>query len=152
MFFRTGRRVRETGKSHVSHLFLDSAWEGSAVVTRERSEVVECYLRNDHLDFTRPYLDPISGDPKNHRPDLIVGLANGLNVALEVKGLMRDSDPAKIALGKKWAKAVNNYYGERRLVVMFVLVRFSYRKSRKTLTVHRQLVQIHCFEQSGIWP
>ncbi len=114
VFFRTGRPVRETIKSHVSHVVLDApVWEGSVASTLEHSDVVECYVRNDHLDFTIPYVDSF-GNPHMHRPDFIVKLRNGLMVALEVKGQVRELDELKIKAGLKWAVAVNRYYGERR--------------------------------------
>lgn len=116
MFFRTGRPVRETVKSHVSHVVLDApVWEGSAAATLEHSDVVECYVRNDHLDFTIPYVDSF-GNPHMHRPDFILRLTNGLLVALEVKGQVRELDELKVRAGLKWADAVNRFYGEQRWV------------------------------------
>ncbi|KXK14698.1 MAG: DEAD/DEAH box helicase family protein [Fimbriimonadaceae bacterium] len=115
VFFRTGRPVRETIKSHVSHVVLDSNWESQAMTTLETSEIVQCYVRNDHLDFTIPYVDAF-GNPHMHRPDFIVKLTNGLLVALEVKGQVRELDELKIRAGLKWADAVNRFYGEQRWV------------------------------------
>ncbi|BBO24625.1 MAG: hypothetical protein AMXMBFR19_18670 [Chthonomonadaceae bacterium] len=116
VFFRTGRPVRETVKSHVSHVVLDApVWEGSAAATLEHSDVVECYVRNDHLDFTIPYVDSF-GNPHMHRPDFILRLTNGLLVALEVKGQVRELDELKVRAGLKWADAVNRFYGEQRWV------------------------------------
>jgi type III restriction enzyme len=116
VFFRTGRPVRETIKSHISHVVLDApVWEGSAVHTLETSDLVESYARNDHLDFTIPYVDDL-GNPHGHRPDFIVKLTSGLMVALEVKGQVRELEEFKIKAGLKWAEAVNRYFGERRWV------------------------------------
>lgn len=116
VFFRTGRTCRETVKSHVSHVVLDSvAWENSAASTLESSPVVQSYSRNEGLDFTIPYVDSL-GVPRSHRPDFIVRLTSGLLVALEVKGHERDLDKLKKQAGLKWAKAVNRYYGESRWV------------------------------------
>ena len=116
VFFRPGRPVRETMKSHISHVVLDApVWEGSAVHTLEHSDFVECYARNDHLDFTLPYVDDF-GNPHVHRPDFIVKLATGLMVALEVKGQVRELEEFKIKAGLRWAEAVNRYYGERKWV------------------------------------
>lgn len=113
VMFRTGRPVRETIKSHVSHVVLDApVWEGSAASTLESSPHVECYVRNDHLDFTIPYVDSF-GNPHMHRPDFIVRLVGGLLVALEVKGQVRDLDDFKIQAGRRWEEAVNRYFGER---------------------------------------
>jgi len=113
VFFRTGRQVQETVKSHVSHVVLDSGWEGKATSVMEGSEAVECYVRNDHLDFDMPYVDG-AGYSHVHRPDFVVRLANGLHVALEIKGEVRETDELKFKAGRRWASAVNRWYGERR--------------------------------------
>jgi type III restriction enzyme len=116
VFFRTGRTCRETTKSHVSHVVLDSpTWENTAAYAMEHSPVVESYVRNEGLDFTIPYLDS-QGVPRNHRPDFIVRLTNKQMVALEVKGFERELDQLKKQAGLKWAGAVNRYYGEQRWV------------------------------------
>jgi len=114
VFFRTARVCCETMRSHISHVVLDSAsWEKSATYKLEASPAVDCYARNDHLDFTIPFVDAY-GNPHNHRPDFVVRLKSGLLVALEIKGHVRELDEIKIKAGEKWAKAVNRYFGERR--------------------------------------
>lgn len=114
VFFRTGRDCCETRRSHISHVVLDAQnWEKTAAYKLEQSKAVDCYARNDHLDFTIPYVDTF-GNPHNHRPDFIVRLSSGLLVALEIKGHQRELDGIKIKAGEKWAGAVNAYYGERR--------------------------------------
>lgn len=115
VFFRTTRPRYATRKSHVSHVVLDSPlWEKVVAQQLELAEHVQSYVRNDHLDFTIPYVDEHTGEPKTHRPDFIVRLKNGLIVALEVKGHEREVDQCKKAAGLKWAKAVNQYYGARK--------------------------------------
>lgn len=110
VFFHTGRPCYATTKSHISHVVLDSVlWEKVAAQHLEACELVQTYARNDHLDFTIPYLDFTTGQSRNHRPDFIVVLVNGLHVALEIKGEHREVDDAKVSAGKKWAKAVNNH-------------------------------------------
>lgn len=112
--FRTGREVVETVKSHISHVVLDApSWEGSVAHRLERMDCVSSYARNDHLDFVVPYVD-LDGTPRGHQPDFIVRLNTGLHVALEVKGFERESDRVKESAGKKWASAVNRYFGEVR--------------------------------------
>ncbi|HJP82741.1 MAG TPA: DEAD/DEAH box helicase family protein [Fimbriimonadaceae bacterium] len=114
IFFRTGRPCRETNKSHISHVVLDSpTWENTAAYQLEKSPHVQSYARNENLDFTIPYVDS-QGAPRTHRPDFIVRLTNGKLVALEVKGHERELDQIKKKAGLKWAAAVNQYYGEQR--------------------------------------
>lgn len=110
VFFHTGRPCYPTTKSHISHVVLDSPlWEKVAAQHLETCDLVRTYARNDHLDFTIPYLDFTTGQSRNHRPDFIVVLVNGLHVALEIKGEHREVDDAKVSASKKWAKAVNNH-------------------------------------------
>lgn len=114
--FSTGRPCIPTVKSHVSHVVLDAKhWENIATQALEDCEQVQAYVRNDHLDFLIPYLDP-HGVARSHRPDFIERLQSGLHIALEIKGYEREEDERKKAGGIKWAKAVNRYYGERRWV------------------------------------
>jgi type III restriction enzyme len=116
VFFRTARPCRETVKSHISHVVVDAArWENTAAYQLERRQVVQSYARNDHLDFTIPYVDG-AGIPRMHRPDFIVRLVNGLHVALEVKGHVRELDELKMKAGHKWASAVNGCSDKRRWV------------------------------------
>jgi type III restriction enzyme len=116
VFYRTGRPCRETLKSHISHVVLDSpTWENTAAYRLENSALVQSYARNEQLDFTMPYMDS-QGTPRTHRPDFIVRLANGLHIALEIKGHERELDTIKIKAGQKWAAAVNRYYGETKWV------------------------------------
>lgn len=117
VFFRTGREVRETVKSHISHVVVDSEWEARCASALEQSEVIASYARNDHLEFTIPYVDTL-GMPHVHRPDYIVKLSNGLHVALEVKGMVRATDELKFAAGRRWAEAVNRWLNERRWVYL----------------------------------
>lgn len=112
VFFHTSRPCYATTKSHISHVVLDSPlWEKVATQHLETCDIVRTYARNDHLDFTIPYVDFTTGQSRNHRPDFIVVSTSDLHIALEIKGLHREVDDAKVAAGKKWAKAVNNHGG-----------------------------------------
>jgi type III restriction enzyme len=42
-------------------------------------------------------------------PDFIVRLTNGLNLILEVKGLVNEQDKAKFEAAKRWCIAVSNW-------------------------------------------
>jgi type III restriction enzyme len=42
-------------------------------------------------------------------PDFIVKLMNGVNLILEVKGLINEKEKAKFEAAKRWCHAVNNW-------------------------------------------
>jgi len=114
VMFRAGRPCVGTVKSHISHVVLDSVgWENTCRQVLEDCPLVQTYSRNDHLDFSIPYIDA-AGTSRLHMPDFLVRLTSGLLVALELKGYERDLDKSKISAGYKWADAVNRYYGGRR--------------------------------------
>ena len=68
---------------------------------------VECYARNDHMEFTIPY--ELYGESHAYEPDFIVRLANGVNVVLEVKGRSREDTDAKHQAATRWITAVNHW-------------------------------------------
>jgi type III restriction enzyme len=106
----------QTYKSHISHVVVDTHfWEKQVTKELEDHAEVQSYARNDHMGFLIPYLAP-DGVSRDHFPDFIVRLKSGLLIALEVKGKESEKDEFKKAAGEKWAKAVNNYFGERRWV------------------------------------
>lgn len=54
VLFRTSRPSKQTIKSHVSHVVLDTkTWERSVAFRLEQSDLVESYVHNDH-----PFLFP----------------------------------------------------------------------------------------------
>lgn len=54
--FRTTKPCKETWKSHVSHVVLDSVeyGEGQAAWHLEKNDRVTSYVKNDRLDFELP--------------------------------------------------------------------------------------------------
>ena len=71
--FLTPRPCTETQKSHVNQVVLDTGtWERAAKFRLEQSEVVECYVRNDHLGLGIPYEH--DGISHLYEPDFIVRL------------------------------------------------------------------------------
>jgi type III restriction enzyme len=113
VLFRTTRPAKETAKSHVSHVVLDSpTWEGTAAYHLETSPRVQAWVKNDHLDFEILY--EWEGTTHRYVPDFLVRLetAEGyVMLVLEVKGYEREQDRAKFAAAEKWVKAVNNHGG-----------------------------------------
>ena len=120
VLFRTVRPCQGTGKSHVSHVVLDSTWENTVAYQLERFENVISYVRNDHLDFVIPYV--FDGVRHPYTPDFLIRLKrqDGLeiNIILEVKGYEDEKDRAKEAAAKRWVKAVNNHPGFGRWVLV----------------------------------
>ena len=56
VLFRTSRNTRQTIKSHVSHVVLDTKrWESSVAYQLEQMDTVESFARNDHLGFAIGY-------------------------------------------------------------------------------------------------
>lgn len=105
--FITTRPCHGTQKSHVNQVVLDTrTWESSVAFHLEASEVVERYVRNDHLGLLIPY--EFQGVDHAYEPDFIVRLVTGLVVLLEVKGFEDAQTTAKHHAARRWVDAVNN--------------------------------------------
>jgi type III restriction enzyme len=108
VLFRTSRQAKQTIKSHVSHVVIDTkTWESSVAFHLEQSTLVESYVRNDHLDFTIDY--EFNGSQHSYIPDFLVKLKNGKNLILEVKGFEDEQARAKHEAAKRWCDAVSGW-------------------------------------------
>ena len=106
--FMTTRYCHGTERSHVNQVVLDTeTWESSASFRLEQSELVDYYVRNDHLGLSIPY--EYTGVSHNYEPDFIARLRNGVNLILEIKGYETDQELAKYAGAERWVSAVNNW-------------------------------------------
>ena len=109
--FKTARPVQATKASHLNYVACDTAgWEQAAAFQLERLAergVVDCYARNDHLEFNVPY--ELYGEPHAYEPDFIVRLKNGVHVVLEVKGREYAGTDAKHEAARRWVSAVNHW-------------------------------------------
>ena len=106
--FMTTRPCHGTQRSQINQVVLDTQrWERSACFWLEQSEVVACYVRNDHLGFSIPY--EYTGVPHSYEPDFIVCLKNDVHLILEIKGFETEQDRAKHAGAQRWASAVSNW-------------------------------------------
>ncbi len=94
-----------TGKSHISHVVGDSAWEQYAANVFEARNDVIAYAKNDHLGFQIYYL--WQGSRRRYIPDFIVRLANGKTLALEIKGTDSPQNKAKREALDEWVRAIN---------------------------------------------
>lgn len=115
VLFRTTKPCRETWKSHISHVVLDSTeyGEGQAAWHLEKNERVVAYAKNDRLDFEVLY--DWEGSTHKYTPDFLVRLkmdgAPDITLILETKGHEKEQDRAKYAAAEKWVRAVNHHGG-----------------------------------------
>ena len=109
--FKTVRPIRATTASHLNFVACDTeSWEQAAMFQLERLAVegaVDCYARNDHLEFNIPY--QLYGESRVYEPDFIVRLRNDVKVVLEIKGKPYEGTDAKHQAAKQWVSAVNHW-------------------------------------------
>ena len=100
-------------KSHISHVVPHSGWEATvAAAIEDMGDEVLRYVKNDHLDFTIPYI--IDGIQKSYVPDFVVVLndqgdpADALHLVVEVTGEAKRDKKIKVATARdKWIPAIN---------------------------------------------
>lgn len=112
---RSTYRTRED-KCHVNDVVLHSGWEGKMAQTLEDMSEVICYVKNQNLGFTIPYV--MNNEEHNYIPDFIVRLNDGhgkedpLNLIIEVTGEKKKDKEIKVSTAKTlWVPAVNNHGG-----------------------------------------
>lgn len=103
--------VTSPNKCHVSHVVLDSDWEGKLAEVLEEMNEVECYVKNYGLGFAVPYT--WEGEERHYLPDFIVRYDDGngdlLNLIVEVSGEKHKDKAIKVASAQNlWVPAVNN--------------------------------------------
>lgn len=105
----TVKDVYPTAKSHVNYVVMDSDWEGIAAKTLEEIETVECYVKNQFLGFTIPYVK--EGKDKMYYPDFIARGKNKegkyINLIIEISGMSKDKAEKKWFVESRWLPAVN---------------------------------------------
>jgi type III restriction enzyme len=120
VMFRTTKATKETMKSHVSHVVLDSpTGEGTVAYHLEMSPRVQAWVRNERLDFEILY--EWEGRTHKYLPDFLARIetASGyVMLVLEVKGFEREQDRAKHQGAEKWVRAVNAHGGFGRWAFM----------------------------------
>lgn len=113
-YHTTKPTYRTSEKSHISHVVMDSGWEGTVAQALEHMGEVKAYAKNiTRLDFLIPYT--IGGQERSYLPDFIARIDDGhgkedlLNLIIEVSGERRDDKDAKVATVESlWVPAVNN--------------------------------------------
>ncbi|MFP4369403.1 MAG: BPTD_3080 family restriction endonuclease, partial [Candidatus Kapaibacterium sp.] len=96
-------------KSHISHCVYDSGWEASEAYFFDKSDLVESFVKNDHLGFTILYNH--QGVIRKFYPDFILRLVNGDYMVLETKGIDSQQNKTKREYLNEWVNAVNNHGG-----------------------------------------
>jgi type III restriction enzyme len=113
--YHTSKPTYQTSeKSHISHVVMDSGWEGTVAQALEHMGEVKSYVKNiARMDFLIPYT--IGGQERSYLPDFIARIDDGrgegdlLNLIIEVSGEQRDDKDAKVATVESlWVPAVNN--------------------------------------------
>lgn len=96
-------------KSHISHCVYDSNLEAMEADFLQRSDMVESFVKNDHLGFVILY--NYQGVIRKYYPDFLIRLANGEYLVLETKGVDSQKNRVKREYLGEWVKAVNNHNG-----------------------------------------
>lgn len=101
-------------RSHISHVVLDSDWEGELANVLESHPKVLAFAKNQGLGFEVPYL--CGGVARRYVPDFLVRLEaeSGvpINLVLEVKGYRgEDAVAKKETMETLWVPGVNQLGG-----------------------------------------
>ena len=75
----------------------------------DRNEIVEAWVKNDHLGLEIQYL--WEGQVRKYRPDFLMKLRNGTNFIFEVKGIDSQQNKTKRRFLDEWVRAVNSHGG-----------------------------------------
>ena len=96
-------------KSHINFVVCDSKWEYLEAKTINESEVVNSFVKNDHLNFVVYY--NFQGVVRRYFPDFIIKLKSGENLIIETKGQDTEQNKTKRAYLDEWCRAVNQHGG-----------------------------------------
>lgn len=104
----TGKEVYSSPemKCHISHLVIDSRWEGIGKILDNEIDDVEAWVKNDHLGFTIPYIH--KGQLRTYFPDFIIKYKGNKFLLLEIKGKEREQDQTKWEAARIWCEALNS--------------------------------------------
>ncbi len=83
----------------------DSRWEASEAYALDHSNLVDRWVKNDHLGFEILYV--YRGVVRKYRPDFLVRMKSGVMLIVEIKGEENDETRAKHKFLEEWVKAVN---------------------------------------------
>jgi len=100
----------DESKCHINRLVAHSSWEKRFAQQLEALPEANRYVKNDHLDFTIPYV--LDGIARSYIPDFIVHLEDGdddtLQVIVEISGQKRREKGIKtMTAATRWTNAIN---------------------------------------------
>lgn len=104
----TAKPTMPVAMSQISHLVVDSEWEGRLGTALEQGRIKDLvsWVKNDHIGFEINYV--YQGEYHTYHPDFIIRMNGERYLLVEVKGQKTDKDKAKWAAAEEWIKAVNN--------------------------------------------
>jgi type III restriction enzyme len=104
----TAKPTMPVTMSQISHLVVDSEWEGRLGTALEQGRIknLVSWVKNDHIGFEINYV--YQGEYHTYYPDFIIRMNGERYLLVEVKGQKTDKDKAKWAAAEEWVKAVNN--------------------------------------------
>lgn len=105
----TSKPCENFSNSHINFTVVDSKWEYLEAKTINDCNVVESFVKNDHLGFMVLY--NYQGVIRRYFPDFIIKLKSGEHLILETKGQDSEQNKTKRAFLDKWCKAVNQHGG-----------------------------------------
>jgi type III restriction enzyme len=115
----TSRPCESFPNTHINFVVVDSKMEFLEARTINESDVIESFVKNNHLGFAIIY--NFQGVVSRYFPDFIIKLKTGEHLILETKGQDRDKDKTKRAFLDEWCRAVNQHggFGKWRWAVSF---------------------------------
>ncbi|MBW7855913.1 MAG: DEAD/DEAH box helicase family protein [Ignavibacteria bacterium] len=96
-------------KTHINFVVVDSKWEYLEAKTINESNVVESFVKNDHLNFVVYY--NYQGVVRRFFPDFLIKLTTGENLIVETKGQDNEQNKTKRAFLDEWCRAINQHGG-----------------------------------------
>ncbi len=105
----TSKPCEAFDKSHINFVVCDSKWEYLEAKTINDSDVVNSFVKNDHLNFVVYY--NYQGVVRRYFPDFIIKLKSGENLIIETKGQDTEQNKTKRAYLDEWCRAINQHGG-----------------------------------------
>ncbi len=105
----TSKPCERFDKTHINFVVVDSKMEFLEARTINDSNLVESFVKNDHLGFAIIY--NYQGIVSRYFPDFIIKMKTGEHLILETKGKDTDKDKTKRAFLDEWCRAVNQHGG-----------------------------------------
>ncbi len=105
----TSKPCEDFSNSHINFTVVDSKWEYLEAKTINDCNVVESFVKNDHLGFVVLY--NYQGVIRRYFPDFIIKLKSGEHLILETKGQDSEQNKTKRAFLDEWCRAVNQHGG-----------------------------------------